>query len=146
MSTPTQPDLYRTARAAAAWLNAANGRDRHELQSRILKLSEEVGEVAAAWIGATGQNPRKGTTHTMTDVADELADVCMTGLVAIASIGFDPAVVMARLIAKITARLPRDTPHDPGLERLNGRHTVGCLVLTLVDPIPELCACGGDSR
>jgi hypothetical protein len=31
---------------------------------RIMKLSEEAGEVTQAVIGAMGQNPRKGVTHT----------------------------------------------------------------------------------
>ncbi|MFF3287323.1 MazG-like family protein [Streptomyces sp. NPDC003023] len=34
-----------------------------EVLLRVLKLSEEVGEVAQAVIGAKGQNPRKGTSH-----------------------------------------------------------------------------------
>ncbi|GAA2930935.1 MazG-like family protein [Kitasatospora cinereorecta] len=34
-----------------------------DLLLRMLKLSEEVGEVAQAVIGVTGQNPRKGVTH-----------------------------------------------------------------------------------
>ncbi|MEU9448028.1 MazG-like family protein [Streptomyces sp. NPDC048277] len=50
---------------------------------RILKLSEEVGEVAEAVIGATGQNPRKGVTHTWEDVQGELCDVVITALVAL---------------------------------------------------------------
>ncbi|MFG2962227.1 MULTISPECIES: MazG-like family protein [unclassified Streptomyces] len=50
---------------------------------RILKLSEEVGEVAEAVIGATGQNPRKGVTHTWDDVQSELCDVAITALVAL---------------------------------------------------------------
>ncbi|MGW7242143.1 MazG-like family protein [Streptomyces sp. NPDC054804] len=50
---------------------------------RILKLSEEVGEVAEAVIGATGQNPRKGVTHTWDDVQGELCDVAITALVAL---------------------------------------------------------------
>ena len=50
---------------------------------RVLKLSEEVGEVAEAVIGATGQNPRKGVTHTWEDVQAELCDVAITALVAL---------------------------------------------------------------
>ncbi|MGW0764698.1 MazG-like family protein [Streptomyces sp. NPDC002676] len=50
---------------------------------RILKLSEEVGEVAEAVIGATGQNPRKGVSHTWEDVQAELCDVAITALVAL---------------------------------------------------------------
>ncbi|MEU0003625.1 MazG-like family protein [Streptomyces sp. NPDC006314] len=50
---------------------------------RVLKLSEEVGEVAEAVIGTTGQNPRKGITHTWEDVQAELCDVAVTALVAL---------------------------------------------------------------
>ncbi|MFF4559740.1 MazG-like family protein [Streptomyces sp. NPDC001435] len=48
---------------------------RERLLLRILKLSEEVGEVAEAVIWATGQNPRKGVTHGWEDVQAELCDV-----------------------------------------------------------------------
>jgi NTP pyrophosphatase (non-canonical NTP hydrolase) len=47
------------------------------------KLSEEVGEVGAALIGMTGQNPRKGVTHTIEDVRKELLDVALTALAAV---------------------------------------------------------------
>lgn len=33
-----------------------------------------------AYIGATGQNPRKGQTHTIDDVNSELLDVALTAL------------------------------------------------------------------
>lgn len=54
------------------------------LERQVIKLQEEQGEVAAALIGALGANPRKGFTHTTTDVAMELADVVITALLAIA--------------------------------------------------------------
>lgn len=43
---------------------------------RMLKLSEEVAE---AVIGVTGQNPRKGVSHTWEDVQGELCDVVIRG-------------------------------------------------------------------
>lgn len=49
---------------------------------RLAKVAEECGEVIAAYIGATGQNPRKGTTHDMADVEKELLDVALTALAA----------------------------------------------------------------
>src|SRR5687768_9559521 len=49
--------------AAVAWLDDANGRDQANVTFRILKVVEEAGEAAAAWIGAAGNNPRKGVTH-----------------------------------------------------------------------------------
>ena len=101
----TDDELYRSVAAAANWLDEHNGAGREELGLRILKVVEEAGEAAAAWIGATGQNPRKGITHTTADVAAELADVAFTALVAIESLGHDPATVMRCCAAKVATRL-----------------------------------------
>jgi hypothetical protein len=49
---------------------------------RVAKVAEECGEAVAALIGATGQNPRKGMTHSMDDVERELYDVALTALAA----------------------------------------------------------------
>ena len=100
--------LYDTVRHATDWLNANNGTGASEISFRLLKVTEEAGEVAAAWIGACGQNPRKGRTHTIDDVADELADVVVTALVAIASLDRDPQTVIDRCAEKIRTRLPDD--------------------------------------
>ncbi|WP_051570992.1 MazG-like family protein [Cryptosporangium arvum] len=75
-------DVTAAARAAVAWLDAHNGRSPDEVSARVGKVAEELGEVWAAWIGATGQNPRKGHTHTPADVADELADVALAAATA----------------------------------------------------------------
>lgn len=87
-----------------AWLDQANGADPHELTCRILKVTEEAGEAAEAWIGVIGHNPRKGVTHTRDDVAGELADVALTALVAIESLGLDAREVLDRCAAKVLAR------------------------------------------
>lgn len=58
---------------------------RESLLIRILKACEERGEAAAAVVGWTGQNPRKGLTHTEADVVGELADVVLTAMLAMAS-------------------------------------------------------------
>lgn len=55
------------------------------LLCQALKVQEEAGELAAALIGATGQNPRKGVTHTLDDVAYEAIDVAVTALVLVAA-------------------------------------------------------------
>ncbi|NGO76777.1 hypothetical protein G6045_14035 [Streptomyces sp. YC504] len=73
-----------TARIAAL-LNQTNGTDQHETAMRLLKVVEEAGEASAAYIGMTGQNPRKGTTHAPEDVADELCDVIIAAAVALHS-------------------------------------------------------------
>src|SRR5690349_20937330 len=103
--TAMENSLFGAVHAAANWLDEHNGASQTELSLRVLKVAEEVGEAAAAWIGATGQNPRKGITHTYADVAVELADVAFTALVAIDSLGLDPAEAMARCAAKVRARI-----------------------------------------
>jgi NTP pyrophosphatase (non-canonical NTP hydrolase) len=97
--------IWTAVPAARDWLDAANGRADAELSSRILKLTEEAGEVAAAWIGVLGSNPRKGVTHTREEVVDELADVVVTALVAIESLGFDARATVNRCADKIVGRL-----------------------------------------
>ena len=98
------PDQWTTIRELTAWLDASNGRDDTEIALRLLKLTEEVGEVAQAWIGMQGQNPRKGVTHTREDVADELCDVIVTALVALSSVVDDPAGHWNAKLATIAAR------------------------------------------
>jgi NTP pyrophosphatase (non-canonical NTP hydrolase) len=97
--------------AARAWLDEANGTSPFELTCRILKVTEEAGEAAAAWIGVSGQNPRKGVTHTNKDVAQELADVAFTALVAIASLGFEPQDTLAECARKVADRLQPPAPN-----------------------------------
>lgn len=72
---------------------------------QIIKLSEEVGEVASAWIGAQGSNPRKGITHTRRDIAEELADVVITAFLGIIKLGFDPQEEMTKQQQKTEERL-----------------------------------------
>ena len=98
-------DVFDAVELAANWLDENNGCDRAEQTMRLLKVTEEAGEVAAAWVGATGQNPRKGITHTYDQVGAELADVVMAALVAMTSIGLDPQHLMTACAAKITDRL-----------------------------------------
>lgn len=98
------PDQWHTIRDLVAWLDHENGRSRQEITLRLLKITEEAGEAAQAWIGVMGQNPRKGFTHTLPDVADELCDVIVTAAVALASIVDDPAGHLDAKLAKIAAR------------------------------------------
>ncbi|MFI9804992.1 MazG-like family protein [Streptomyces sp. NPDC052301] len=71
---------------------------------RVLKLSEEVGEVAEAIIGATGQNPRKGITHTWEDVQAELCDVVITALVALRTLTPEAREVFERQLRRVADR------------------------------------------
>jgi NTP pyrophosphatase (non-canonical NTP hydrolase) len=105
--TAVTDEVGLAVRSAVAWLDAHGGRDEANLTIRILKIVEEAGEAATAWIGATGSNPRKGVTHTTAEVADELADVAFTALVAIESLGLDHRAVLAACAAKVGARIPQ---------------------------------------
>jgi hypothetical protein len=55
-------------------------------------------------IGATGQNPRKGTTHTWDDVQSELCDVVITALVALRTLTPDTREVFTRHLERVTQR------------------------------------------
>jgi len=98
-------DVWSSIDALWTWLDANRAVDGREgLLLRMLKLSEEVGEVAEAVIGATGQNPRKGVTHTWDDVQGELCDVVITALVALRTLTPDAREVFTRHLAGVTAR------------------------------------------
>ncbi|WP_236049550.1 MazG-like family protein [Paractinoplanes ovalisporus] len=107
MSDPIWPAVD----AARKWLDLSNGTLPLELTCRILKVTEEAGEAAQAWIGLLGQNPRKGVTHTREEVAAELADVAFTALVAIASLDVSPHDALTACATKVRARFP--AAHEP---------------------------------
>jgi NTP pyrophosphatase (non-canonical NTP hydrolase) len=96
---------------------------REDLLLRMLKLSEEVGEVAQAVIGVTGQNPRKGVTHTWEDVQGELCDVVISALVALRTLTPDTREVFTRHLARVMERSlgpsavvhPQDLPTPRGV-------------------------------
>lgn len=71
--------------ALSRWIDASNlHRDPEAVTwGRIAKIQEEAGETVAAFIGATGQNPRKGLTHSTDDVVKELLDCAVTALGAV---------------------------------------------------------------
>ncbi|EST36484.1 MazG-like family protein [Streptomyces roseochromogenus] len=71
---------------------------------QLLKIQEEAGEVAEAVIGAMGQNPRKGYSHTWEDVEAEVCDVIVTGMVALVRMNPDAAAVFARHVERIAER------------------------------------------
>jgi len=81
-----QPNAVADALVALSrWIDDGNDHRDPEARTwgRISKITEEAGEVIAAYIGATGQNPRKGVTHAVKDVCEELLDVAVTALGAI---------------------------------------------------------------
>ncbi|MFF4508992.1 MazG-like family protein [Streptomyces sp. NPDC001401] len=71
---------------------------------QLLKIQEETGEVAEAVIGAMGQNPRKGHSHTWDDVEAEVCDVIVTGMVALTRMNSDAEAVFARHMDRIASR------------------------------------------
>jgi hypothetical protein len=92
--------LWPLAGRIAAVLDTVNGTDGGETALRLLKVVEEAGEASAAYIGVTGQNPRKGVTHSRHDVAQELCDVIIAAAVALHSFTpVPPAVLDAKLHA-----------------------------------------------
>ncbi|MEV6669943.1 MazG-like family protein [Streptomyces sp. NPDC051162] len=98
-----------TARIVTA-LDAVNGIGDHETVMRLLKVGEEAGEASAAYIGMTGQNPRKGATHTRADVADELCDVIIAAAVALHAFTTRPSAVLDAKLHAAAGRLNAWTP------------------------------------
>ncbi|MFJ2160148.1 MazG-like family protein [Streptomyces sp. NPDC087856] len=91
-------------------LNAANGEGEYERAMRLIKVVEEAGEASAAYIGMAGQNPRKGTTHTPADVADELCDVVIAATVALHSFTTTPAADLTAKLDTVARRLAAPSP------------------------------------
>jgi hypothetical protein len=113
MSTPEEYDIFKDVAAITQWLDNANGSIPEDDAMRIMKLSEEIGETVSAYIGMTGQNPRKGVTHTQADLCKELADVAITAMCAIAHFTRDglgqsnPVIVRMFLASKVSEIMVR---------------------------------------
>ncbi|MFJ9036121.1 MazG-like family protein [Streptomyces sp. NPDC102406] len=113
--TTNDDELWTTIDRLRAWLDENNRRPPQEaLLLRVLKLSEEVGEVAQAVIGVAGQNPRKGVSHTWQDVESELCDVAVTALVALSTLTPDARGTLAAHLAKVTERSLGPAPEVQG--------------------------------
>jgi len=104
---------WQTVHAVDAWLDDSVS-DVYQVQpqaqdwARISKIGEELGEAIQAFIGATGQNPRKGITNDMEAVLDELADTVFTGILAIQHFTKNTSVtrrILREKLAKIGARV-----------------------------------------
>lgn len=93
----------------STWIDEGNtGRDPEAATwARLAKITEEAGEVVAAYIGATGQNPRKGVTHTHEEVEAELLDVAITALAALEHLRGHDERSMELLAAKLASTLER---------------------------------------
>lgn len=73
-------DIYE---ALAAHQDGVNPYRKLGPEVRLMKLSEEVGEVMEAYIGVVGANKRKGRAGGPDTVAKELCDVVITAMVAL---------------------------------------------------------------
>ncbi|MBH1934157.1 MazG-like family protein [Streptomyces sp. AV19] len=81
---------------------------------QILKIGEEAGEAAEAVIGAMGQNPRKGFSHTWADVQAEVCDVIITAMVALQRLTPDARTAFAEHLDRVAKR---DLTEDEGSGR-----------------------------
>jgi NTP pyrophosphatase (non-canonical NTP hydrolase) len=70
---------------------------------RLLKLTEEVGEVAEAFTGMHGLNSRKGVCRTRDDLLAELADVIITAAVAMSGVTGDKEEARSHLERRLAA-------------------------------------------
>jgi NTP pyrophosphatase (non-canonical NTP hydrolase) len=85
------------------------------IEAQLLKLSEEVGEVAEAYLGMTGLNPRKGFSHTRDDLSGEVADVIITAAVSLVMLSGGPDQARAAFQAHLAGVLARTgLPDQPG--------------------------------
>lgn len=91
--------------ALSEWIDAGNANRDPEAVTwgRLAKITEEAGEVIAAFIGATGQNPRKGVTHTRHQVEAELLDVAVTALGALEHLRGHDGTALDALAAHVVA-------------------------------------------
>lgn len=110
MNDDTTWDLFADIEAINAWLDLSN-LDKMDAEldnsTRVMKIGEEFGEAVAAYIGMTGQNPRKGFTHSRHDLMMELADVAVAALAAIQHFTQSSAFTKAILASKIDAIMKR---------------------------------------
>ncbi len=99
--------IWQHVATLVTWLDVAHPRTDHEIACRVMKLAEETGEAVAAYIGMTGQNPRKGICATRDDLASELCDVIISAMIALATITGDADSAETSLQAHLSARFAR---------------------------------------
>ena len=90
LASRNMDDAWGTIEKIVRWLDDSSTLPPEtEKLLRIMKLTEEAGEVSQAVIGTLGQNPRKGVTHTWDDVQAELCDVILTAMVVLTTLAPD---------------------------------------------------------
>lgn len=115
-------DMFADIAAINRWLDEANADTAEEDSMRVMKIGEEIGEAREVWlslldvkyggaiaayIGMTGQNPRKGKTHSEADLLMELADVAITALCAMQHFTGNRGITEGMLAAKMQNILVR---------------------------------------
>lgn len=101
--------VWDTIASLVGWLDENSKLDADtEKMMRVWKIFEEAGEVAQAVTGMTGQNPRKGVTHTEEDVQAEICDVIFTGMVALLSRTPEAPQVFAKRLEYVAGRVLGD--------------------------------------
>jgi NTP pyrophosphatase (non-canonical NTP hydrolase) len=110
--------MFDDIRRITAWLDVMSGLRDNPLaddMSRVMKIGEELGETVEAFIGYTGQNPRKGFSHTKEQMLAELADVVITALCAIQHFTQDETETETIITGKILGIIAR----SPEIERID---------------------------
>ena len=98
-------DAWDTIEKIVGWLDDSSTLPPEtEKLLRIMKLTEETGEVTQAVTGPLGQNPRKGVTHTWDDVQAELCDVIFTAMVALTTLTPDARKIFDAHLARVADR------------------------------------------
>src|SRR5579859_7478302 len=98
-------DAWGTIEEIVSWLDDSSTLPPEtEKLLRIMKLTEEAGEVTQAVVGTLGQNPRKGITHTWEDVQAELCDVIFTAMVALTTLTPDARQTFQSHLARVAGR------------------------------------------
>lgn len=82
---PDEAEQTPSPETSALWEDIARLHAHHGpivLSNQLIKLTEEIGEVAEAYIGMQGLNARKGVCRTRDDLLTELGDVIVTAAIA----------------------------------------------------------------
>ncbi len=103
----TRAEPYQAGGAAEQmWTQVSRLNDYHRdatVEIRLLKLTEEIGEVADAFLGVLGLNRRKGVCRTRDDLLDELSDVIITAAIAMNGITGDTGQARSHFEQRLTA-------------------------------------------
>ena len=107
--------LYLTANAVADLLDERNGTEHEEMTGRLLKVGEAFNTSLSAWIRATSDDAPGSLT--ILEVADALAEVVVSAVVAMTSYGVAAETVLAARVAKVAARTAGQPPRPTGQRR-----------------------------